>query len=141
MTWNDAIHADCWHTVFKQGDKWYVTAAVGEDRFDPPAFGVARELHSEDLEYRRLQTARAYRELARGLHRLANKATLEAEKIQPTPGFETPIEQLAINLMNEKFEWGHRHGGGALTIAEKQLADHLRTHGWEPPPRPEQVKR
>lgn len=139
--WNDVSDADVWHDVFEDEEEgWLVSANVGERGSPAPLLSVCRCLpsgHDRQLlpvltEDSRVEAAIAYRELARCLHRLANKAMLEAEKLVPTLEFEIPIEVLSINLMNEKLAWGEKHGGGALTIAEGQLAAHLRARGWVP---------
>lgn len=36
-------------------------------------------------------------------------------------------------VMTEKLEWGMKHGGGALMIAEVRLMTLLKEFGWEPP--------
>lgn len=133
--WNDVEGTIVWREVFKDDEtgEWLVSVNAGVSTIAAPAFSVARALKSYLAKDIRTEAIIAYQEMARCLHRLANKAMLEAEKLQPTPEFEIPIEVLCINLMNEKFEWGKKHGGGALTIAEGRLAAHLRAHGWEPP--------
>lgn len=132
--WNDVEDTLVWRGVFKDEEtgQWVVSVNVGGSTIESPAFSVARELKSSAVEDVRMEACIAYQEMARCLHRLANKATLEAEKLVPTPEFEIPIEKLCIDLMNEKFEWSKKHGGGALTIAEGKLAAHLRARGWVP---------
>lgn len=131
--WEDVRDAEVWRDVFKQDGKSFLSVNVGYPT-ELPAFSLCRELlDPTNSELVRTQIARAYQELAAGLHRLANKCLLRAEELVPTAAFEVPIEVLAINLMNEIMERAKKEGGGALSIAQGQLATHLRLHGWKPP--------
>jgi hypothetical protein len=130
--WNDAEGTIVWREVFKDEEtgQWLISVNVGGSTIEPPAFSIARALKSYLAEDIRTEAIVAYQAMARCLHRLANKAMLEAEKLQPTSEFEIPIEKLCIDLMNEKVAEIAKHGGRALTIAEERLAAHLRARGW-----------
>jgi hypothetical protein len=137
MTWADAENCECWHDVFRSyssggGDRC-VGVYVGKDMELEPAFAAFRDLESDDPAYVRIQTVLAYRELASGLHLLANKASAAADGLGGTKREEHPLEQIAIDLANEMKASMKRHGGGAVTIAEGRLFQYLRARGWRPP--------